>query len=106
MRIGRTALLLGGAILLALVLYAARLITHGFSTADEPSYLERVVARAARNLAIPRDARLEKNPWSATPEVLNEARENFLARCATCHGPDGSGQTTVGRSLYPRVPDL
>jgi predicted CXXCH cytochrome family protein len=106
MRIRRTALLLGGAILFGLVLYGARLITHGFSTADEPSYLERVVARAARNLAIPRDARLEKNPWSATPEVLNEARESFLARCATCHGPDGSGQTTVGRSLYPRVPDL
>jgi predicted CXXCH cytochrome family protein len=106
MRSRRTALLLGGAILLALVIYAARVITHGFSTADEPSYLEEVVARAARNLAIPRDARLEKNPWNATPEVLNEARESFLARCATCHGPDGSGQTTVGRSLYPRVPDL
>jgi predicted CXXCH cytochrome family protein len=82
------------------------LITHGFSTAAEPSYLERIVARAVRNLAIPRDARLEKNPWNAAPEVLNEARESFLARCATCHGPDGSGQTTVGRSLYPRVPDL
>ena len=106
MRTRRTALLLGGAILLALAIYAARLITHGFSTADEPSYLERIVARAVRNLAIPRDARLEKNPWNAAPEVLNEARESFLARCATCHGPDGSGQTTVGRSLYPRVPDL
>jgi len=106
MRTRRTALLLGGAILLALAIYAARLITHGFSTAAEPSYLERIVARAVRNLAIPRDARLEKNPWNAAPEVLNEARESFLARCATCHGPDGSGQTTVGRSLYPRVPDL
>jgi predicted CXXCH cytochrome family protein len=106
MRIRRTALLLGGAILLALVIYAARLITHGFSTADEPSYLEKVVARAARNFSIPRSARLEKNPWSSSPEVLNEARESFLARCATCHGPDGSGQTTVGRSVYPRVPDL
>jgi predicted CXXCH cytochrome family protein len=87
-------------------LYAARLIWRGFSTAGEPSYLERTVARAARNLAIPRRARVEKNPWSATPEILKESRESFLDRCASCHGPDGSGQTRLGRNLYPRVPDL
>jgi predicted CXXCH cytochrome family protein len=68
--------------------------------------LEKAVARAARNLAIPRKARLETNPWAATPEILKEARESFLDRCASCHGQDGSGQTTVGRSLYPKVPDL
>jgi len=102
----RITLLLGGAIFLALVIYTAHLISHGFSTSAEPSYLEKVVARAARNLAIPRSARLEKNPWSPTPEILQEAHDSFLARCASCHGPDGSGQTTVGRNLYPKVPDL
>ena len=68
--------------------------------------MERVVARTARNLAIPRSARLEVNPWKATPEVLKESRESFLDRCATCHGVDGSGRTQVGRNLYPKVPDL
>ena len=92
--------------LVGLGLYGARLIRRGFSTADQPSYLERTVARTARNLAIPRKARLESNPWKATPEVLKEARESFLDRCAVCHGPDGSGQTVVGRNLYPKVPDL
>jgi predicted CXXCH cytochrome family protein len=106
MRTKRIALLLGGAALVALVLYGARLIWRGFSTANEPSYLEKVVARSARNLAIPRSARLEQNPWSPGPDVLKEARDSFLARCATCHGPDGSGQTRVGRNLYPKVPDL
>jgi len=92
--------------LVGLGLYGARLIRRGFSTADQPSYLERTVARTARNLAIPRKARLESNPWKAAPEVLKEARESFLDRCAVCHGPDGSGQTVVGRNLYPKVPDL
>src|SRR5260221_13171731 len=99
-------LLWGGVAVLAVGLYGARLIWRGFSTADEPSYLEKTIARFARNLAIPRSARLEANPWKATPEILKESRESFLDRCATCHGQDGSGQTTVGRGLYPKVPDL
>jgi predicted CXXCH cytochrome family protein len=86
--------------------YVIRLIWFGFSTADQPSYLEQTVARAARNLAIPRGSRLEANPWKATPEVLQDARESFLDRCAVCHGPDGAGETGVGRNLYPKVPDL
>jgi predicted CXXCH cytochrome family protein len=98
-------LLCGVALILAL-LYGTQLILRGFSTAAEPSYVERVVARAARNLAIPRNARREMNPWTATPEVLKQSRESFLDRCASCHGSDGSGQTRMGRNLYPKVPDL
>ena len=94
--------MVGSLAVLAVGLYEARLIWRGFSTADEPSYLESTIARATRNLAIPRKARLEKNPWTGTPDILRESRENFLDRCATCHGQDGSGQTTVGRSLYPK----
>src|SRR6202008_682474 len=77
-----------------------------FSARDEPTLLERVVARAMRNLAIPRHEAEEPSPWKATPDTLREAREAFVARCAICHGPDGSGETTVGRNLYPRPPDL
>ena len=106
MKAWKVFVLPSGVALLALGLYGARLIWHGFSTADQPSYLETVVARTARNLAIPRKARLETNPWQATPGVLKEAQENFLDHCAVCHGPDGSGQTQDGRNLYPKVPDL
>src|SRR5271168_5053781 len=106
MKVWRVLILLCSAAFVALGMYGARLIWLGFSTADQPSYIERVVARAARNLAIPRRERVEANPWKATPEILKEARESFLDRCAVCHGPDGSGQTAVGRNLYPKVPDL
>jgi predicted CXXCH cytochrome family protein len=102
----KTFLLLLCVAVLAVGLYGWRLISRGFSTAEEPSYLEKTLAGTARSLAIPRNARMETNPWSATPEVLKETRESFLDRCATCHGVDGSGQTRVGRNLYPKVPDL
>jgi predicted CXXCH cytochrome family protein len=106
MKSWKTFLVLFCAVLVAIGVYGARLIWRGFSTADEPSSLERVVARTTRNLAIPRNARRETNPWNATPEVMQEACESFMDRCATCHGQDGSGQTRVGRNLYPKVPDL
>src|SRR5258708_21784955 len=78
----------------------------GFRTAEEPAYIEGRGAGGGRNWAIPRKARLEVNPWNATAEILKESRESFLDRCASCHGQDGSGQTRVGRGLYPKVPDL
>jgi len=95
-----------GLVIVALGVFGVRLVWRGFSTASEPSYPERVVARIARNLAIPRNAGVETNPFQPTPDILKEARESFVARCAVCHGPDGSGKTEVGRNLYPKVPDL
>jgi predicted CXXCH cytochrome family protein len=94
------------ALCIVAALYGANLIWRGFSARDEPSSLERVVARAVRNLAIPARAVKAKNPWQATPDNLKEARDVFMDRCATCHGTDGSGQSLVGRNLYPKAPDL
>ena len=81
-------------------------ILRGFRATSEPSGFEAVVARTARDWAIPRRARNEKNPLKLTSENLREGREEFLARCASCHGHDGSGLTDMGRNLYPRTPDL
>jgi predicted CXXCH cytochrome family protein len=99
------ALIAFGIVIVAAI-YGALVIRRGFSTREEPSYPERVVARAVRNVAIPGRAKKETNPWKATPATLKEAREIFTDRCASCHGIDGSGQTTVGRNLYPKPPDL
>jgi predicted CXXCH cytochrome family protein len=94
------------AVAIAAAIYGAVLIRRGFSATEEPSTLEKIVARTVRNLSIPRKARNQENPWKATPEILREAREDFTDRCAVCHGNDGSGQTQVGRNLYPKPPDL
>lgn len=102
-KIGLVVLL---AIVAVAVLYGAMLIRRGFSAADQPSSFEKVVARAARNLAIPSRAKNEKNPLTATPEILLEARERFTNQCANCHGKDGTGRTEIGQSLYPKPPDL
>jgi predicted CXXCH cytochrome family protein len=102
----RAVALLAVLAILALGAYGVGLIWRGFSTANEASYIERVAARTARNLSIPAKARKEANPFQPTSDVLTEARESFIARCAVCHGPDGSGMTELGRNLYPKVPDL
>jgi predicted CXXCH cytochrome family protein len=88
------------------VAYGAAVIKQGFSATDQPSRIEIVMARTARNMGIPRAARKEKNPWVATPALLDEARENFTNHCAGCHGEKGDGRSGVGQNLYPKAPDL
>ena len=94
------------ALAIAGALYGAWMIRRGFSATDQPSSLETVVARAVRDLEIPRHARNENNPWTATPETLQEAHENFANRCAGCHGVDGNARSEVGQNIYPKAPDL
>jgi predicted CXXCH cytochrome family protein len=91
---------------IAVTVYGVIVIRRGFSAVDEPSYLEKIVARSVRILSIPAHAREEKNPWSSTPELLKSGREIFVARCAICHGVNGSDDSRVGRNLYPKAPDL
>lgn len=102
----KTLILVFATLVVAGVIGGALLLRRGFSARKEPTSLELVVARFVRNLAIPNRAAKETNPWKATSETLKEARETYLARCAVCHGTDGSGQSTVGRNLYPKPPDL
>lgn len=78
----------------------------GFSTRENPTAVERVMAREARHLAVPSSARQQANPIQLTPDVLVEARRHFADHCATCHANDGSGNTEIGRMLYPKAPDM
>jgi mono/diheme cytochrome c family protein len=96
-------LALAGAIALAAGL---SLIRGGISAKATPGGFETAAARHIRALAIPRSARDMPNPVPLTPQVLAEGREHFADHCAICHGNDGSGDTEVGRGLYPRAPDM
>ena len=103
----RTAvLLLSATLLLALGVLALRILRRGFSAREVPSAPEALVARQMRSMGIPRNAKAQSNPVPASPEVLREARAHFADHCALCHGNDGRGATTIGRNLYPKVPDM
>jgi mono/diheme cytochrome c family protein len=79
---------------------------HGFSAREQPTRLEAYLARHARRIATPAGAKSLQNPHPKTEESLAEAREHFVAHCSICHGIDGRGQTTIGRNLYPKTPDM
>ncbi len=80
--------------------------TSGFSAKDEPNALEALIARQLRHLAIPIENRRLRNPLPLTQDLLKEARAHFADHCATCHANDGSGQTVIGRNVYPKALDL
>lgn len=100
-------ILLGIAAAIALLAVAAASILHdGLSSHAKPTALEIMLARNARHLAIPANARKEQNPAADSSENLREARLHFADHCAVCHANDGSGDTMMGRNLYPKPPDL
>lgn len=68
--------------------------------------MEARVALAARAWLIPPAARTAVNPVPATPEVVEAGLAHWADHCATCHANDGSGDTALGRSLYPPAPDM
>ena len=84
----------------------AYFVKTGVSARPEPSGLERGLARTVRDLAIGWHARRETNPVPNTAEAVAAGRAHFADHCASCHGNDGSGNTAMGRGLYPRAPDM
>ncbi len=95
-------------VVLALTLFVAWAIARsdGFSARAQPSWTERVLTRLARRWAIPARARDAPNPVAFSPEVWKEARAHFADHCASCHGNDGSGETEIGRNVYPKAPNM
>ena len=84
----------------------AYILSRGISARAEPSAAEAFIARRLRHLATPRDAREAMNPVPASADVLMEAMEHFADHCAFCHANDGSGNTDIGKGLYPKPPDM
>jgi len=69
--------------------------------------MEKTMARNARKIATPPDAKsLINSRQQQTSEMMAEADEHFVEHCGICHGIDGRGDTVIGRNLYPKVPDM
>jgi len=102
-----TAFLVALVFVLGMVAAGAASILHdGLSARAQPSALETAMAAVMRKLAMPSSARDAKNAVANSPEVLRDARLHFADHCAICHGNDGSGDTGLGRGMYPKPPDL
>jgi mono/diheme cytochrome c family protein len=80
--------------------------SHCCGARQAPSRIETAVARLARSWSLPTGARQSKNPFSASPQLLQEASRHFADHCASCHGNDGSGNSEMGQNLYPPAPDM
>src|SRR5271170_1560255 len=91
-------LVLAGAILLA----GAR----GSSAREQPSAVEHWVARRSRAMAVPAGATERMNPAAKSPQVLADARAHWADHCASCHANNGSGDTEMGKHMYPPAPDM
>jgi mono/diheme cytochrome c family protein len=78
----------------------------GLRAAAQPGSVERALALFARRVAIPSAERTRANPMPASDEAIAAGLAHFADHCASCHGNDGSGDTELGRGLYPPPPDM
>ncbi|HXE35285.1 MAG TPA: cytochrome c [Verrucomicrobiae bacterium] len=106
MKRGTLILILLSAVVLAVAFMAYSLLHNGVSAKATPSAIEVMMARRARHMALPSEARSLVNPVAATEENLRDGRLHFADHCAICHGNDGSCDTMMGSGLYPKPPDL
>lgn len=99
-------------LILAIILIAGAILAlaaisqRGFSSRDEPTFVEAFIARRIRQLSVPREASERQNPVQAGDEVISEAMAHFADHCALCHGNDGRGRTEIGGGLYPKPTDM
>jgi mono/diheme cytochrome c family protein len=63
--------------------------------------LKKVVV-AAMSLAILGLVILLQSSSQAASPVLGDGGETFKAKCAACHGPDGTGNTAAGKAMKIR----
>jgi mono/diheme cytochrome c family protein len=96
--------------LLILVLVGAffgwRGIQRGFSARETPTRVEVFIATKARALAVPASYRSLKNPLPNSPQNIRAGMEHFADHCFLCHANNGSGDTSFGKNLYPKPPDM
>jgi mono/diheme cytochrome c family protein len=102
MRKAAAALIILAAMAAGLVLFVRR----GFSTRTSPSAPEAWIATTLRELSIPRQYKDMRNPLDCSPEALAAAKEHWADHCATCHANNGTGESMLGKTMYPRPPDM
>lgn len=98
-------------VVLAIVLVAFGLVLSyarltGLTAHGTPGRVETALAGLVLSWAIPASDRERSNPVPRTDEAVRAGLEHFADHCASCHANDGSGDTDIGRNLYPPAPDM
>jgi mono/diheme cytochrome c family protein len=81
-------------------------VSSGVSAREQPGAVEEFLATRVRNMAIAGRAKSLTNPIEYSGEVIADGRAHFADHCASCHANDGSGNTEMGRGMWPKVPDI
>ena len=98
---------IGGLVLIAAVATGLWLfVRQGFSTRNSPTAPEAWIAGNLREWSIPGKYKDMRNPVDCSPEVLTAAKEHWADHCATCHANSGNGDSMLGKTMYPRPPDM
>jgi cytochrome c553 len=95
-----------GAFVAALAAGLFLFVRQGFSTRSAPSVAEAAIASAARNLSVPGRYHEMRNSVDCSPQVFTEAGAHWADHCATCHANNGGGESLLGKTMYPRPPDM
>ena len=82
------------------------LLSTGLSARPQPSVIETLLARTTRDFVVGWHGRKHVNPIPTSNAAIADGRAHFADHCASCHGNDGSGNTEMGRGLYPKAPDM
>jgi Cytochrome C oxidase, cbb3-type, subunit III len=93
-------------LLLGAGLWFSGLIQNCCGARQSPSKTEIFLARRFRSMSMPSNAMASRNPFTGSPELLQESARHFADHCASCHANDGSGNTEMGRNLFPPAPDM
>ena len=104
---------LKGALLAVVALVVAGMLailvfvkTTGLSARATPGPVETSVARQLRSLAVPGEYEQLKNPVLVNPDSVRNGMSHFADHCAVCHANNGSGDTEMGKGMFPPAPDM
>jgi mono/diheme cytochrome c family protein len=92
--------------LAALVLGAVALRHRGLSSRMIAGDAEITGARRARDWMLPAGYAERTNPVRCGEDTLNEARAHWADHCAGCHANNGSGDSFLGKTMFPHPPDM
>jgi cytochrome c553 len=81
-------------------------VRQGFSSRPAPGAAETFLAGNLRRLSVPGRYKEMRNPVDCSPQVYTEASAHWADHCATCHANNGSGESMLGKTMYPRPPNM